>query len=97
LFSERGYPATPMQDIADGLGMKAGSASRPGGAAEDDGYLMSFVYEAAEDRSELGIFDAADLRAGPVGRVKVPVRVPSGFHSCWVQAEDLDRARETID
>ena len=25
LFSERGYAATRMQDIADGLGMKAGS------------------------------------------------------------------------
>jgi carotenoid cleavage dioxygenase len=57
---------------------------------------MSFVYDAAEDRSELVILDAADLRAGPVGRVKLPVRVPNGFHSCWVPAEDLDRARGTV-
>ena len=77
-------------------GSEAPFARRPGGTSEDDGYLMSFVYDAAEDRSELVILDAADLRAGPVGRVKLPVRVPNGFHSCWVPAEDLDRARGTV-
>jgi carotenoid cleavage dioxygenase len=76
-------------------GSEAPFAPRPDGTSEDDGYLLSFVYDAAEDRSELVILDASDLGSGPVGRVRLPVRVPNGFHSCWVPAEDLDRARGT--
>jgi carotenoid cleavage dioxygenase len=78
------------------FGSEAPFARRPGGVAEDDGYLLSFVYDAADDRSELVILDAADLRSGPVGRVRLPVRVPNGFHSCWVPAEDLERARGAV-
>ncbi len=73
-------------------GSEAPFAPRPGATAEDDGYLMSFVYDAAVERSELVIFDAADLAAGPVGRVLLPVRVPNGFHSCWVPADELEAA-----
>ena len=77
-------------------GSEAPFAPRPGSTAEDDGYLLSFVYDAATERSELVILDAADVASGPVARVMLPVRVPNGFHSCWVPAEDLDRARETV-
>jgi len=77
------------------FGSEAPFAPRPDGGAEDDGYLLSFVYDAAVQRSELVILDAADLAAGPIGRVLLPVRVPNGFHSCWVPAEDLNQARMT--
>lgn len=75
------------------FGSEAPVAPRPGTTAEDDGYLLSFVYDAATDRSELVILDAADLAAGPIGRVLLPVRVPNGFHSCWVPAEELAAVR----
>jgi len=55
-----------------------------GTSAEDDGYLLSFVYDAASDRSELLIADAANLAAPPVARVHLPVRVPAGFHGSWI-------------
>ncbi|HSF85827.1 MAG TPA: carotenoid oxygenase family protein [Acidimicrobiia bacterium] len=74
-------------------GSEAPFAPRPGATAEDDGYVMSFVYDAATERSELVILDAADITGGPIGRVLLPVRIPNGFHACWVPAEDLDRAR----
>lgn len=74
-------------------GSEAPFAPRPGARAEDDGYLMSFVYDAATDRSELVILDAVDLSAGPIGRVMLPVRIPNGFHSCWVPAADLENSR----
>lgn len=77
-------------------GSEAPFAPRPGATTEDDGYLLSLVYDAATDRSELVILDAADISHGPVARVMLPVRVPNGFHSCWVPAEDLDRARATV-
>lgn len=77
------------------FGSEAPFAPRQNATAEDDGYLLSFVYDAATDRSELVILDAADLAGGPICRVMLPVRVPNGFHSCWVPADDLDAARHT--
>ncbi|WP_327141631.1 carotenoid oxygenase family protein [Nocardia sp. NBC_01327] len=52
----------------------------PGGS----GYLMTYVYEAATDRSDLVILDAADLSAPPVASVHLPRRVPYGFHGSWL-------------
>ncbi|MGV9676788.1 carotenoid oxygenase family protein [Nocardia sp. NPDC003482] len=53
-------------------------------AAEDDGVLMGFVYDAATDTSDLAILDAATL--DDVARVHLPHRVPAGFHGNWVSA-----------
>lgn len=54
------------------------------GAAEDDGWLVSLVHDAAADRSELVVLPAADPSAGPEARVLLPTRVPAGFHGNWV-------------
>ena len=50
--------------------------------AEDDGVLMGYVHDRAADRSELAILDAQTLHS--VARIKLPHRVPSGFHGNWV-------------
>ncbi len=55
------------------------------GKAEDDGYLMTYVYNAATDDSEFVIFDASTMSAEPVATVQLP-RVPFGFHGSWVPA-----------
>jgi carotenoid cleavage dioxygenase-like enzyme len=68
-------------------GGEAPFAPRDGSTGETDGYLVSFVTDEREQRSEVAIFDAADVAAGPVGRVLLPCRVPIGFHACWVPAE----------
>ncbi len=74
-------------------GSEAPFAPRTGATAEDDGYLLSFVYDATTERSELLILDAQDLPAGPIGRVMIPRRIPNGFHACWVTADELETAR----
>lgn len=50
-------------------------------AAEDDGVLMGLVYDHATQRSELAVLDAASLET--VGSVRLPLRVPNGFHGNW--------------
>jgi carotenoid cleavage dioxygenase len=52
-------------------------------AAEGDGYLLATVYRSAEERSDLIVLDAADITAGPIATIKLPVRVPFGFHGNW--------------
>lgn len=54
-------------------------------AAEDDGVLMGYVYDRRTDRSELALLDAQTLQ--DVARIKLPHRVPAGFHGNWVPTE----------
>ena len=55
-----------------------------GASTEDDGYLLSFVYDPAENKSELIIVDASNMEKDPVARVHLPRRIPAGFHGSWV-------------
>lgn len=55
---------------------------RSADAAEDDGVLMGYVYDQASDCSELAILDAQTL--GDIASVKLPHRVPAGFHGNWL-------------
>ena len=50
------------------------------GEAEDDGYLLSVIYNGDTQLSELHIIDAQDFEAKPLGIVKLNARVPFGFH-----------------
>jgi carotenoid cleavage dioxygenase len=53
-------------------------------AAEDDGWVLTFVYDAVTDTSEVVVLSAQDLAGEPVATVHLPVRVPYGFHGNWV-------------
>lgn len=61
----------------------------PVGAGADEGYLLSMVYVAADNRSETHVFDATDIRKGPIARIVMPRRVPFGFHGDWVPADAI--------
>jgi carotenoid cleavage dioxygenase len=52
---------------------------------EDDGWLLSFVYEPRRDASDLVIVDASRLAVQAV--IELPARVPFGFHGTWVDAD----------
>ena len=57
---------------------------REGARSEDDGYLMTYVYDGGRDKSELVILDARDPSAKPLAQVLLPARVPYGFHGSWI-------------
>ncbi len=63
--------------------------ARPGATAEDDGWLLNYVFDQAQGQSELVIVDARWLESPPVARVRLPVRVPYGFHGAWVSEAQL--------
>lgn len=58
-------------------------------AAEDAGWVLAFVYDAARNGSDLVVLDASALDAAPVATVALPQRVPFGFHGNWVPESAL--------
>ena len=52
---------------------------RDGAISEDDGYLLSFVYDAAVHRTEIVILDAREPET-EIAAVKLSHHVPFGFH-----------------
>jgi carotenoid cleavage dioxygenase-like enzyme len=67
-------------------------APRVGATDEDDGYVITFVADAnAHNSGEVIILDAKNFGAGPIARVQIPQRVPTGFHSTWIPGNQLRR------
>ena len=56
-------------------------------AAEDEGYVMAYVYDASTDRSDVVILHAQDFSGEPLATIHLPTRVPYGFHGNWIPAE----------
>jgi carotenoid cleavage dioxygenase len=56
----------------------------PGGAGEGEGWLLTFVYDRAANASDLVILDAEHVERGPVAEIRIPTRVPHGFHGVWI-------------
>jgi carotenoid cleavage dioxygenase len=59
---------------------------RAAASAEDDGYLLVLAYEPDRNASDLYVLDACNIAGQPLARVKLPHRVPYGFHGNWVPA-----------
>lgn len=57
-----------------------------GQAGESNGYYLGYVYDPSRDGSDLVILDASDFAGDPVARVRLPRRVPYGFHGNWISA-----------
>ena len=56
---------------------------KPGAVAEDEGWILSYVYDPKRDLSDVVILDAQDFAGEPIATIRLPVRVPFGFHGGW--------------
>ncbi|WP_324702868.1 carotenoid oxygenase family protein [Lyngbya sp. CCY1209] len=74
------------------FGGEAVFVPRPGGTAEDEGWLVTFVYNQESNQSEFVVIDAQNVADGAIARVIMPHRVPYGFHGTWVSEEELARS-----
>jgi carotenoid cleavage dioxygenase-like enzyme len=66
-------------------------------AAENDGWILTIVYDAGHHTSELQILDAGDPELPTLASVTLPTRIPYGFHGNWIPDTDLNplaKARE---
>ncbi|KAM2399293.1 hypothetical protein ACFXTH_035869 [Malus domestica] len=60
----------------------------PNSENEDDGYILAFVHDEKEWKSELQIVNAMDLKVEAT--IQLPSRVPYGFHGTFISAKDLE-------
>ncbi|KNA23039.1 hypothetical protein SOVF_028540 [Spinacia oleracea] len=60
-------------------------------ADEDDGYLVSYVHDENTGESRFLVMDAKSPNLDVVASVKLPQRVPYGFHGLFVRDKDLKR------
>lgn len=56
---------------------------RPGAAGEDDGYLLSLVYDSRVHASHVAFFDARHLSRGPLARAWFDHHIPFTVHGLW--------------
>lgn len=65
-------------------------APRGPNAPEGDGYIIGVATRMLEGgRTDLVIVDTAQMEAGPVATVKLPLRAPGQIHGWWSSAKDL--------
>ncbi|CAN0922542.1 Carotenoid 9,10(9',10')-cleavage dioxygenase 1 [Linum grandiflorum] len=63
---------------------------------EDDGWLLTFTHNEDTDTSMLYILDAKTMEEDPVAKVRLPYRVPYGFHGAFfpITMEDIHEAED---
>ena len=73
-FGSETYPSEPV------------FVPRSAARAEDDGYLLSLVYDAKQHASQLVVLDAATFDAEPLACLALGQHVPPPFHGTWLDA-----------
>ena len=85
--------AKDIWDYGDGVyGSEAPAPAKKGlayGDGEEKAHVVTFTTDENTWASECLIFEAADIAQGPVARVKIPMRLPIGFHSTWIPGEAI--------
>ncbi len=75
------------------FGSEAPFAPRVGARSEDDGYIVSFITDMVENRSECVLIDAQNIADGPVCRIILPHRISSGTHATWADGPTVRTAQ----
>ena len=53
---------------------------------EDEGWLVGLVVNSADETTDFAVLDARAFEAPPVATVRLPHRIPPGFHGNWFPA-----------
>jgi carotenoid cleavage dioxygenase len=60
----------------------------PTGPGETDGYVVLVVEKHTENRSDVAVFRAGQMTAGPVCVIRLPMRLRGAVHGCWTPLHD---------
>ncbi|MCU0534382.1 MAG: carotenoid oxygenase family protein [Hydrococcus sp. Prado102] len=71
-FAPKGYISEPV------------FVPRPNAQAEDDGWVLTLVYDSDRHRSDVVILDGRNLNREPIATVHLKHHIPYGLHGNWV-------------
>jgi all-trans-8'-apo-beta-carotenal 15,15'-oxygenase len=57
-------------------------------SSEDDGYVVTVLFNGKTNQSEIIVLDATNIAAGPVCRIPLGIGVPHGLYGCFTDAEE---------
>ncbi|MEL7206619.1 MAG: carotenoid oxygenase family protein [Actinomycetota bacterium] len=85
-YDQQSGERTLWRSGSDGHVGESVFAPDPAGTEEDDGWLINAVHYSDTDHTDVCVLDARDVEAGPIARVRMPRRIPFGFHANWFAA-----------
>lgn len=88
LSGEECVVATRMFE-AGSTGSEPFFVSNNGAEDEDDGFIVMYVYDEIIEESKFLVMDAKSPTLEIVAAVKLPGRVPNGFHGLFVSQTKL--------
>jgi all-trans-8'-apo-beta-carotenal 15,15'-oxygenase len=57
--------------------------AKPDATEEDDGWVLTLIYDGAKHRSSLVILDGKNIDRGAVAKLHLKQHIPYGLHGCW--------------
>jgi carotenoid cleavage dioxygenase len=64
---------------------------RRAGAPEGDGYVIQTATRAKEMRTDVFLYEALDIEAGPIATIRLPIRLRPGYHTSWADGSKIAR------
>eukprot|EP00531_Pseudo-nitzschia_arenysensis_P014268 CAMPEP_0116156430 /NCGR_PEP_ID=MMETSP0329-20121206/22829_1 /TAXON_ID=697910 /ORGANISM="Pseudo-nitzschia arenysensis, Strain B593" /LENGTH=644 /DNA_ID=CAMNT_0003653515 /DNA_START=124 /DNA_END=2054 /DNA_ORIENTATION=+ len=69
----------------------------PKAGSEDEGYLLTVMFDGKAEQSEILVFDPSAVSAGPICRIPMGIGIPHGLHGCFTAAEEATWSFEEIE
>ena len=73
-FASSGYVSEPV------------FVAKPNGTEEDEGWILTLVYDGSKHRSDLVILDGENIQGNPVARLHLQHHIPYGLHGSWTDS-----------
>ncbi len=73
-FAPQGYVSEPI------------FVPHPHAKKEDEGWVLTLVYDALHHRSDVAILDPQDLNRGPIARIHLKHHIPFCLHGSWTSS-----------
>lgn len=66
-------------------------------SAEDNGYILSVLFNGVKKESELVVLNASDIAKGPVSRLPLGIAIPHGLHGTFASNDECNWSAEEIE
>ena len=64
---------------------------------EDNGYVLSVLFNGRERKSELLVFEASNVSKGPISRIPLGIAIPHGLYGVFASNEECNWSADEIE